>query len=97
MWKIINKVIVFSQGKDQEENLPNIVKILLNFSFIKQRQNKIIDFNGNINMSRDILHFLCSCFLRGWQILPLWIRVDLGVMAMKEYSTFLASLELDPY
>ena len=26
--------------------------------------------------------------MRPQQVLPLWVKVDLGVMAMKEYSTF---------
>ena len=29
--------------------------------------------------------------------LPLWVKVDLRVMAMKRYYTFLRSLELEPH
>ena len=31
------------------------------------------------------------------QMLPLWVRVDLVVMAVKEFSTFLKALEMEPH
>ena len=31
------------------------------------------------------------------KVLPLWVRVDLGVMAMKVYSTYLRAPELEPH
>ena len=31
------------------------------------------------------------------QVLPLWVRVDLGVMSIKWYSALTISLELEPY
>ena len=35
--------------------------------------------------------------MRPWQVLPLQVREDLGVMTMKEYSTFPRAPELEPY
>ena len=35
--------------------------------------------------------------MRPKQILPLWVRVDQAVMAMKRYSTLPRSLELEPH
>ena len=35
--------------------------------------------------------------MRPWLVLPLQVKVDLEVMAMKRYSTFPKALELEPY
>ena len=42
--------------------------------------------------------FLLDPYIRHYQVPPLWVREDLGVMAMKEYSTFSkSSVLLEPH
>ena len=59
---------------------------------------------------RSYLHSLCSCFLRFfflrvpidlfdpgiglWQVVPVQVRVDMGVMAIMRYSALQISSEL---
>ena len=36
-------------------------------------------------------------YLGALQVLPLWVREEMGVMAMKGYSTFSKASELEPH
>ena len=65
------------------------LKIQLNIShlFYTQLNDQAILFNIS-HLFAHSLNVYIYPLIRPFQVLPLWARLDLGVMAMKEYSAF---------
>ena len=59
---------------------------------------KRISFSSMSNQTQIILQkYLFPPYMDPWQVLLLQVKMDLGVKAMKGYSTILRSPELEPH
>ena len=78
----------------------NSIKHLL-FVYTQMIDQTILYLTLQSCLSFNYAQFKCQIFLfdpliRAYQVLQFWIRVDLGVMAMKGYSTFQKAPGIEP-